>query len=114
MAEIIEREVENLAKFETLCMGQPVQFAKAFCASTPQYWRYYAGFCDKLGGESFPDDGDGKVKVVQYAPYGVCAGIGMDFCLLCVVEVLLMMLRSRLERDAGNCCEEDCPGYRGG
>ena len=76
MADIIEREAENLAKYETLCMGQPIQFAIKFCASTPQYWRYYAGFCDKLGGECFPDDGDGRVKMTQYMPFGICAGIG--------------------------------------
>jgi aldehyde dehydrogenase (NAD+) len=78
MAELIERDAEKLAKYETICMGQPIQFATKFCASTPQYWRYYAGFCDKLGGECFPDDGDGRVKMTQYAPFGVCAGIGMD------------------------------------
>ena len=76
MAEIVERNVEKLAKFEALCMGQPMQVSRKFAGSTPAYWRYYGGFCDKIGGESYPEDGDARVKIVQYMPYGVCAGIG--------------------------------------
>lgn len=47
-----------------------------FMSSVHAYWRYYAGFCDKIQGESFPEDGDGRIKMTQYMPYGVCAGIG--------------------------------------
>ena len=76
MAELVERDLEKLAKFESLCMGQPIAVSRKFAGSTPAYWRYYAGWTDKLGGESYPEDGDSRVKVVQYMPYGVCAGIG--------------------------------------
>ena len=76
MADIIERDAEKLAKFETLCMGQPITVARKFLATIPSYWRYYAGFCDKIQGESFPEDGDARVKMTQYMPFGVCAGIG--------------------------------------
>ena len=79
MADLIEKDVEKLAKFETLCMGQPISVAMKFVASTVPYWRYYAGFCDKIEGESFPEDGDARVKITQYMPYGVCAGIGSCF-----------------------------------
>lgn len=34
----------------------------------------YAGWADKIAGESFIDD-DGLYKIVQYEPIGVCAGI---------------------------------------
>jgi aldehyde dehydrogenase (NAD+) len=34
----------------------------------------YAGWADKITGESFVDD-DGLYKIVQYEPLGVCAGI---------------------------------------
>ena len=78
MADLVERDIEKLAKFETLCMGQPISVAKKFVSSVPPYWRYYAGFCDKIQGESFPEDGDGRVKVTQYMPFGVCAGIGVN------------------------------------
>lgn len=76
MADLIERDMEKLAKFETICMGQPISVAMKFVSSVPPYWRYYAGFCDKIQGESFPEDGDARVKMTQYMPFGVCAGIG--------------------------------------
>lgn len=71
MADLIERDSEKLAKLETACMGQPITVALKFMASVPPYWRYYAGFCDKLQGESFPEDGDSRVKITQYMPFGV-------------------------------------------
>lgn len=77
MADLVERDMEKLAKFETMCMGQPISLAMKFLSSVPPIWRYYAGFCDKIQGESFPEDGDGRVKMTQYMPFGVCAGIGM-------------------------------------
>lgn len=36
--------------------------------------RYYAGWCDKLEGDSLTDD-DGFYKIVRHEPLGVCAGI---------------------------------------
>ena len=76
MADLIEQDMDKLARFETLCMGQPITVALKFLSSVPAYWRFYAGFCDKIEGESFPEDGDSRVKITQYMPYGVCAGIG--------------------------------------
>ena len=35
----------------------------------------YAGWADKIGGEMFPEDGDGTYKLIRYEPLGVCAGI---------------------------------------
>ena len=48
---------------------------KGLNSAVSGFWRYYAGYCDKIGGESFPEDGDGVYKIVTYEPYGVCAGI---------------------------------------
>jgi len=75
MADLMEKDIEKFAKFEAMCMGQPISVARKFCSSTVPYWRYYAGCCDKLQGESFPEDGDARVKITQYMPFGVCAGI---------------------------------------
>jgi aldehyde dehydrogenase (NAD+) len=75
LADLIENDLEKFAKFETMCMGQPITIALKVMSSVPAYWRYYAGFCDKIQGESFPEDGDARVKITQYMPYGVCGGI---------------------------------------
>jgi aldehyde dehydrogenase (NAD+) len=37
-------------------------------------FRYYAGWADKIRGDSFPGD-DGFLKIVQQVPLGVCAGV---------------------------------------
>jgi aldehyde dehydrogenase (NAD+) len=74
MADLVEREAARLARLETICMGQPISLATKVVEASAAYWRYYAGFCDKVEGESFPEDGDGRVKIVSYVPYGVCAG----------------------------------------
>ena len=104
MADIVERETENLAKFESLCMGQPIAVARKFLASVPPIWRYYAGFCDKLGGESFPEDGqDGRVKITQYTPYGVCAGIGTLAPDLVCTDSCSDGVYSGMEWDPGYC-----------
>lgn len=75
LADLIEQNAEKLAKLETIAMGQPIGVAVTFVGLAASYWRYYAGCCDKLGGESFPEDGDGVYKIVRYEPFGVCAGI---------------------------------------
>ena len=74
-ADLIEQNGEKLAKAETVAMGQPIGIAKHIASWVPPVWRYYAGYCDKIGGETFPEDGDGSYKIVQYEPYGVCAGL---------------------------------------
>ncbi|GIZ47895.1 hypothetical protein CKM354_001097300 [Cercospora kikuchii] len=74
-ADILEAESEELGRLESICMGQPMTLAKAFVQGAVEYWRYYAGFCGKVAGESFPPDEDGTYKIVQYEPLGVCAGI---------------------------------------
>ena len=74
-ADLLEERAGDIAKLETLAMGMPISVSKQFATMPASYWRYYAGWCDKLGGEMFPEDGDGIYKIVRYEPLGVCAGI---------------------------------------
>ena len=75
-ADLLEANVEKLAKLESQCMGQPVSLAKKMILGPVALWRYYAGYAGKVAGESYPPDGeDGTYKIVQYEPLGVCAGI---------------------------------------
>lgn len=76
LASIIERDVEKFAKFETISMGQPISVALQSLKAVAATWRYYSGYCDKIEGEWYPEDGDARFKTTQYVPYGVCAGIG--------------------------------------
>ncbi|KAK0939482.1 hypothetical protein LTR29_008978 [Friedmanniomyces endolithicus] len=74
-ADLLEKNVDKLAKLESTAMGQPISVAKKFILAPAMIWKYYAGFAGKVAGESFPPDEDGTYKIVQYEPLGVCAGI---------------------------------------
>jgi aldehyde dehydrogenase (NAD+) len=78
-ADLLEANAERIGKMESASMGQPITVAKAFVMGPAAYWRYYAGYCGKIHGESFPPDGDGTYKIVQYEPLGVCAGKSSSF-----------------------------------
>ncbi|KAJ5470149.1 aldehyde dehydrogenase [Penicillium desertorum] len=74
-AELLEANADNLARLETIAMGQPISLARRMILASAGVWRYYAGYAGKVGGEAYPPDGDGTYKIVQYEPLGVCAGI---------------------------------------
>lgn len=81
LADLIDAHAARLARLESLAMGQPLSLATAVVGQTASYFRYYAGFADKIPGQVFPDDhgaedgGGGVYKIVQCSPLGVCAGI---------------------------------------
>ncbi|EUC28753.1 hypothetical protein COCCADRAFT_40769 [Bipolaris zeicola 26-R-13] len=74
LADLIEENLEWLAELETAAMGAPISATKWIASTMPTWWRYYAGWTDKLGGESL-EDLDGSYRMVRYEPLGVCAGI---------------------------------------
>ncbi|KAJ9640977.1 hypothetical protein H2201_002213 [Coniosporium apollinis] len=75
LADLVEQKTDELAKLEAASMGQPVAVAKgAIIPTCVASIRYYAGYADKIAGESYKDE-DGFYKIVQYEPIGVCAGI---------------------------------------
>ncbi|KAI7781839.1 uncharacterized protein LA080_014329 [Diaporthe eres] len=74
-ADLVEKNVERLAYAESLPTGRPVAGIVHFdLAHMVQVFRYYAGWADKIAGESFGED-NGFAKLVRYKPLGVCAGI---------------------------------------
>ncbi|KAL1856376.1 hypothetical protein Daus18300_010748 [Diaporthe australafricana] len=74
-ADLVEKNVERLAYAESLPTGRPVAGIIHFdLAHMVQVHRYYAGWADKIAGESFGED-NGFAKIVRYKPLGVCAGI---------------------------------------
>ncbi|CAK7240642.1 MAG: hypothetical protein STHCBS139747_002088 [Sporothrix thermara] len=74
-ADLVERDAERLAYAESLPSGKPISGILHFdLAHMAQVYRYYAGWADKIAGESFAED-NGFAKIVRYEPLGVCAGI---------------------------------------
>ncbi|KAF2824056.1 aldehyde dehydrogenase [Ophiobolus disseminans] len=74
-ADLIDKNAEMLASWESKSMGQPIGVAMWAYGLVSTTFRYYAGWTDKLPGEQWPEE-DGIYRVVQYDPVGVCAGIG--------------------------------------
>lgn len=68
------QNADQAAYFESICSGRLVSQLKHEVPWIARVIRYYAGWCDKLEGDSMSDD-DGFYKIVCHEPLGVCAGI---------------------------------------
>ncbi|KAE9962119.1 hypothetical protein BLS_000807 [Venturia inaequalis] len=74
-ADLLETEAAKIAKIESSCMGMPISVMQgALVPRAAKSFRFYAGFADKIQGETFPIE-DNSYRIVQYEPLGVCAGI---------------------------------------
>lgn len=52
LSNVIEENVEELARLDSLDMGMPIALAKSFIAEAIKAYRYYAGWSDKIYGSS--------------------------------------------------------------
>ncbi|KAF9469111.1 aldehyde dehydrogenase domain-containing protein [Collybia nuda] len=76
LADLIERDAQELAELESLNNGKPVRIARDFdIGDTVQCLRYYAGWADKLTGQSLEVDNKTKVSFTRHEPIGVCGQI---------------------------------------
>ncbi|KIX06828.1 uncharacterized protein Z518_04804 [Rhinocladiella mackenziei CBS 650.93] len=74
-ADLVEQNIEKLARLESLPTGRPISMITHFdLPAMVSVYRYYAGWADKIAGKTFPED-NGTYKLVRYEPVGVCAGI---------------------------------------
>ncbi|KAG6997360.1 Aldehyde dehydrogenase, cytosolic 1 [Fusarium oxysporum f. sp. conglutinans] len=74
-AALVEKNAEYLAYVESLPTGRPVGFIQdRDLTHMVQVFRYYAGWADKIAGQSFTEE-QGSAKIVRYKPLGVCASI---------------------------------------
>ncbi|KAI0444436.1 aldehyde dehydrogenase [Xylaria telfairii] len=75
LADLIDEHSVKFAELTRLSLGAPfASFGSLEITGTAEAYRYYAGWCDKFAGESFPQD-DGFLKIVRNEPLGVTAGI---------------------------------------
>jgi aldehyde dehydrogenase (NAD+) len=73
-SELIEQNVEELARIGSLENGQPISQGR-FIGLTAEWARYYAGWIDKLEGEVVPSIINSGLDYVLPEPYGVVAVI---------------------------------------
>jgi len=74
-ADLVEKNIDTLARLESLPTGRPFSMIKHFdLPHLISVYRYYAGWADKIAGKTFPAE-NGTYKIVKYEPIGVAAGI---------------------------------------
>jgi aldehyde dehydrogenase (NAD+) len=75
LADLIERNADELAQLESLDNGKPVAIAKAVdVAATVSCYRYFAGWADKVQGKTIPIDGE-YFCYTRHEPIGVVGQI---------------------------------------
>jgi aldehyde dehydrogenase (NAD+) len=75
LADLIERNAEQLATLESLDNGKPFSVARAVdVAKTVACYRYFAGWADKIHGKTIPIDGD-FLCYTRHEPIGVVGQI---------------------------------------
>ncbi|MEX0303812.1 MAG: aldehyde dehydrogenase family protein [Leisingera sp.] len=74
LAELLEKNADRLAAVESLNAGKPISQAKRDVGRAADYFRFYAGACDKLNGESIPLGPD-QTAFTVLEPIGVTAHI---------------------------------------
>ena len=73
VAELIERDADELAELETRDQGQPIGIARhVSVAAAAEHFRYYAGWVTKLAGETNPLSFPGTFNYTVPEPVGVC------------------------------------------
>jgi len=74
LADLIEAEANHLAAVESLNIGKPLGQAKRDVLRAADYFRFYAGSCDKLNGDTIPLGPD-QTALTLLEPIGVTAHI---------------------------------------
>jgi len=74
LADLIERDIKYLATLETLDNGKPYDDSIFDMNCTVSVFRYYAGYCDKIHGNTIPSDGD-FLTMTRKEPVGVVGQI---------------------------------------
>jgi len=76
LADLIERDQQELAELESFNSGKPVKFARdSDIADTIGCLRYYAGFADKVHGKTIEVNDKSKFVFTRHEPVGVCGQI---------------------------------------
>ncbi|KII94734.1 hypothetical protein PLICRDRAFT_33547 [Plicaturopsis crispa FD-325 SS-3] len=76
LADLIERDQQQLAELETLNNGKPVKIARDFdIGDSIACLRYYAGWADKIVGQTLEVDNKTKWAFTRHDPIGVVGQI---------------------------------------
>ncbi|KAK4938701.1 hypothetical protein LTR10_020884 [Elasticomyces elasticus] len=74
LADLIDENGDAIALLESICSGRLKLMLVDEIPRMTNSLRYFAGWADKIKGDSYPPD-DGFYKIVRKEPLGVCCGI---------------------------------------
>ncbi|KAF7368642.1 Aldehyde dehydrogenase [Mycena venus] len=75
LADLLERDIDQLAALESINTGKPLAFAKARdMARTIECIRYFGGWADKVHGKTI-ESNENKLAYTRHEPYGVVGQI---------------------------------------
>lgn len=75
LADLIDENASALAYYESLASGRPVSMVlQGDLPRVADVFRYYAGWCGKVSGETYSPE-EGFYKIVEQCPLGVCAAV---------------------------------------
>jgi acyl-CoA reductase-like NAD-dependent aldehyde dehydrogenase len=75
LADLIERDADRLAELESRDSGKLLREFSGQMLALAAWFRYFAGWADKLAGESIPSDKPNFVAFTRREPVGVVAAI---------------------------------------
>lgn len=79
LADLIESKADEIAKIESSSIGQPAAAAKMMTGVCASVYRYYAGWTDKIAGESYKEEG-GHYKIGRFIL--LLGSMSFDSCVL--------------------------------
>jgi acyl-CoA reductase-like NAD-dependent aldehyde dehydrogenase len=74
VADLIERSRDDLALVDARDSGKPIRDCRYQVGEAAEYFRYYAGLCDKIGGENVPPHGE-YLSFTEREPHGVVGAL---------------------------------------
>ncbi|PPQ92358.1 hypothetical protein CVT25_008707 [Psilocybe cyanescens] len=97
LADLIERDAQDLAELEALNNGKPVKIARDFdIGDSIQCLRYYAGWADKIIGQTLEVDNKAKLAFTRHDPIGVCGQMAWKVAPALAVGCTIVMKPSEL------------------
>jgi acyl-CoA reductase-like NAD-dependent aldehyde dehydrogenase len=75
LANLIRRDAEKLATFETRDNGKLLKEMRGQVAALPEFYDYFAGWADKLNGDVIPTDKPNQLVYTLREPVGVVAAV---------------------------------------
>ena len=75
-ADMMREQAEEIAGLDTKAMGSALSTQTMGYNVGADLFTYYAGLADKIHGETSYPNSQGKYKITQREPIGVCSGIG--------------------------------------